>query len=169
MIKGDRGTGNERFSTLPQFSLEAGGINGPRYKRELSRGGVYVFSYGGELLDGQIKPDKQEIVPSVKFHLRDVGIRDWVSGPGAYDKVVRAIRKEGLDLLPQLAAAETALNHADIISEGEWVRFLSKPMTGRRGYRSVFVLARDGGKLELDGGRADDVWHPDDLAAARLR
>lgn len=80
MLNADQKTGNEWFSTLPQFSLEVGGINGPRLKSELSRGGVYVYSWAGELLDSLQRAEKQEKVSTVKFRLRDVGIRDYVSG-----------------------------------------------------------------------------------------
>lgn len=86
-----------------------------------------------------------------------------------WDKVVHAVKKEGLDLLPQLTAPEWALHNPDIIGNGEWVDFLSKPITDRRGDQSVFGLHRYGGRLELLGHWADNVWHPGDLAVARLR
>lgn len=168
--RGDQGTtAKERFSNLPQFSLEVSGIYGPRLKSELSRGGVYVSSWASDLLDRLQKPERQEQVSTVKFRLRDVGIRDYVSGMGGWDKVVHAIKKEGLDLLPQLTAPEMSLHNPDIIGNGEWVDFLSKPITDRYGGRSVFALERGGGGLGLDGGRAGSVWLPDGLAVARLR
>lgn len=169
MFTGDRGTGNERFSNLPQFSLEVGGINGPRLKSELSRGGVYVSSWASDLLDRLQKAERQEQVSIVKFHLRDVGIRDYVSGMDGWNKVVRAVQKEGLALLPQLTAPETATHNPNIIGEGEWVDFLSKPIADRDGDQGVFALSRLGGELGLDGNGADRDWGPVSLAVARLR
>jgi hypothetical protein len=168
MFRGDRGTGNERFSNLPQFSLEVGGINGPRLKSELSRGGVYVYSWASDLLDSLQKPERQEQVSTVKFHLRDVGIRDYVSGMDGWNKVVKAVRKEGLDLCPQLTAPEMARLNANIIGEGEYVDILSKPVAGRNGNQDVFALDRRGGELRLHSDGADDGWDPGRVAVARL-
>ena len=41
--------------------------------------------------------------------------------------------------------------------------------TDRNGNQNVFELNRNGGKLKLNGNRADNEWNPDNLAAARLR
>lgn len=169
MLKSDRGTGNERFSTLPQYSLEVGGTNGPRLKNEFSRGGVYVTPWADELLDRLQKPERQEQVSLVKFSLRDVGIRDYASGSSGWEKVVKAVQKEGLALCPQLTAPEMARLNADIIGQGEYVDILSKPITDRSGYQGVFELRRYGGELELGGSWHDHEWGPGHLAVARLR
>jgi len=161
-------TRNERFSTLPQFSLEVGGINGPRLKSELSRGGVYVYSWASEMLDSLQRAEKQEQVSIVKFHLRDVGIRDYVSGTEGWNRVVKAVKKEGLDLCPQLTAPEMARLNPDIIGEGEYVDILSKPIADRDGDQSVFALGRFGGELKLDSYWTDYGWDPGNLAVARL-
>lgn len=169
MFQFDRGTGNERFSAFPQYSLEVGGINGSRLKSELSSGGVYISSWADELLDRLQKPERQEQVSLVKFSLRDVGIRDYVSGSSGWEKVVRAVQKEGLALCPQLTAPEMARLNADIIGQGEYVDILSKPITDRPGNQLVFVLYRYGDGLELDGSWTDDAWNPVSLVVARLR
>lgn len=158
-------TDYKRFATFPQFSLEEGGIPGPRYKNLLTN----YSDWSGDLLDRLQHPDKQEHITAVKFQLRDVGIRDYVSGMGGWDELVRAVRKEGLDLCPQLTAPELARLNADIIGEGEYVDILSKPIADRYGYRSVFGLYRRGGGLELGGFWAGREWNPGGLVVGRLR
>ena len=169
MVRFDRATGNERFSTFPQYSLEVRGINGPRLKSELSSGGVYISSWADELLDRLQKPEGQEQVSLVKFSLRDVGIRDYVSGSSGWEKVVKAVQKEGLALCPQLTAPEMARLNADIIGEGEYVNILSKPIAERPSHQGVFELDRLGGGLGLYGRWASDAWSPVSLVVARLR
>lgn len=82
---------------------------------------------------------------------------------------MRAVKKEGLDLCPQLTAPEMARLNPDMIGEGEYVDILSKPIADRDGNRNVFGLGRDGGRLGLSSYWTDGEWDPDSLAVARLR
>lgn len=169
MFRLDRGTGNERFSTFPQDSLEVCGQNGLRVISELDRVGRYYSPAAGYLLEGLVDVGKQETVQLVKFELRKVGIRDFLCGLSGYDKIANAIRKAGLELLPPLTAGEMALHDSSLIGNGEYADILSKPLRGRSGRQSVFALGRYGGRLKLYGYRTDFAWGPDDLAVARLR
>jgi hypothetical protein len=169
MLRNDQGTGNERFSTLPQAAIEVGGINGPRLKAELSRAGVLYSDWAGDLLDRLSQPEGQQQLQVVKFQLRYVGMRDYVSGSSGWDKIVKAVQREGLALVPQLTAPEMALQGGSLIESGEYVDFLSKPIAGRDGHQGVFALYRHCGGLELGGFWDDDAWDPDGLVVARLR
>jgi len=161
-------TGKERFSTFPQFSFEAGGITGPRLKSELAQLHLYRSDWADDLLDRLQHPDIKEHITTVKFRLSDVGIRDYVNGMNSWNKVVRAVEKDGIDLCPQLTAAEMARLNAGIIGEGEYADILSKPIIGGHGYPSLFALKRLHGKLELNGG-INYGWNPDNLVVGRLR
>ena len=169
MLRFDREIDNERFSSFEQFTLEAGGINGPRLKRELSSGGVYISSRASELLNRLQKPERQEQVSVVKFSLQDVGIRDCVPLSRGWEKVVKAVLQEGLALCPQLTAPEMARLNADIIAEDEYVNILSKPIADRDRNRRVFGLRRRCDGLQLNGSWIGNRWNPDDLMIARLR
>lgn len=169
MISSERGTGNERFSLFPQFSLKVGGVSGPRLKSELSRCGTDSSLRADQLLDMFQKPEKQKQVSVVKFSLWDVGIRDYVSGPNGWEKVVKAVQKEGLALCPQLTAPEMAWLNADIIGEDEFVDILSKPITDHNDNRRVFELCRFRGEPRLLCRLANDGWDSDNLVVARLR
>lgn len=161
----DQATGNERFSTLQQFSLDVGRITGSEYKALLRS-----YSYwSGDLLDSLQHPDKQEYITTVKFPLRAIGIRDYVSGMDRWNTITHAAQKEGIALCPQLTAPEMARLNANIIGEGEYVDVLSEPILDRYGDQSVFALYRYGGKLRLSGYWMDYVWFPDNLVVGRLR
>ena len=111
----------------------------------------------------------QESITTVKFQLREVGVRDYVSGGmDGWNKVVRAVQKEGLNICPQLTAAELARLNAGIIGEGEYADILSEPITDRYG-RRVFGLGRFGGGLRLHSHWIDFGWHPDGLVVGRIR
>lgn len=160
--------GNE-FSPHPQLSLEVGGRNGPRLKRELPSGGIYTSSWANHLLDRLKNSGRQEMLSVVKFSLQEVGIRNYVSGPRGWEEVVNAVKKKGLALCPQLTAPEIARLNADIIEEGQYVDILSEPITDRDGDQSVFELSRGGGRLGLFGRLTDRAWPPGHLVVARLR
>ena len=161
----EQATGNERFSTLPQFSLDVGRITGPKYKALL-----HSYSYwSGDLLDSLQHPDKQEYITTVKFPLRAIGIRDYVSGMDRWNTITHAAQKEGIALCPQLTAAEMARLNANIIGEGEYVDVLSEPILDRSGDQGVFELGRNGGELRLGRGWMGHGWSPDSLVVGRLR
>lgn len=169
MFRYDQGTGNERFSAFPQYSLKVGGINGPRLRSELYRDGIYIYYWAGGILASIQKPERLEQVSVVKFSLQDVGIRDYVSGASGWEKVVKAVQKEGLALCPQLTAPEMARLNADIIGD-ESANVLSKPIKALRGFRVVFALCRlGGGGPGLNSYWTDGGWGPGHVVIARLR
>lgn len=163
LVNQEQAIRNERFSTFPQLSLEVGGISGSRYKNLLTN----YSGLAGDLLDKLEHLDEQEHIATVEFRLRDVGIR----GMAGWNKVVRAVKKEGLDFCPQLTAPEMAHLNTDIIiiKEREYAYILSKPIIDRDGDPYLFVLSRGGGGLWLSGGGTDSEWGPGTLVVGRLR
>jgi len=127
-----------------------------------------VNGWAEDLLDRLTKPKKQELVVAVKLCLRDVGIRDYVQGMDGWNKVVHAIQKGGLALLPQLTGPELARLNASLVGDGECLYILSELITGSYNKQGVFGLDRRDGGLKLNGHFIDFGWNPESVVVGGL-
>lgn len=148
----ENGTGKERFATFPQESFEVSGLNGPQLLRELNKTNRIFGPWAVELLNSLQKPESPERISVVKFRLRDVGVRNRVSGMPGWNTIVAAVRNEGIELCPNLTAPELAHVNTKIIGYEEYVTVLSQPIVVR-GRQGIFALASEGG-FQLRGGWA---------------
>ena len=147
--------GSEWLSTFPQSSLEISGRNGSWFKKKLS----HYSPLAGDLLNQLQDPGKQKHINIVKFPLMKIGfsLQDYYADMEDWTRIENAVRGNGLDLCPQLTAAEMIYLNASIIGKGEEVYILCEPIVQSNGFPGIFGLYRDRDKLNLFANHASNV------------